>query len=325
MRTDSDCPNNFRIEHFSRRLLQTVLAIFSFSCGCSAAWLAQAEDYFVNNMVGDDRNTGRESGTDTRGNLNGPFRTIGRALMAAKTGDRIFIEKTEEPYRESISIQGPQHNGSAIKKLHIYSNGAIIDGTRPALDRWELVDDDLYRFLPERKSHQQLYRNGRPIPITRLAPNATISSLKRGQWTLDNGYIYFKTDGRHPEAFGLSYCFHSVGITLYQAHNVVIEGIVVQGFALDGINAHDSVFDSMILSCIVRGNGRSGVSIGGASQVELIACLVGDNAVSQLRTEGFSTTWVENCEFIQSKDFGTPIQNSGGQILGPREVSLNRP
>lgn len=69
----------------------------------------------------------------------------------------------------------------------------------------------------------------------------------------------------------------TVGITLYQVLNVEIQDLVVQGYQLDGVNAHDSAFNVKLVGLTCRGNGRSGISIGGALRVELEACLVGNN------------------------------------------------
>ena len=58
---------------------------------------AKAEDWVVDNIRGDDQADGQ-----TR-----PFRTINRALRAAKRSDRILLTPNkDEPYREAISVQG---------------------------------------------------------------------------------------------------------------------------------------------------------------------------------------------------------------------------
>ncbi len=274
-----------------------------------------AHDYYVNNVIGDDRNSGTvDSRIDSQSQQNGPFSTIARALKAARSGDRIFIQKTERPYQECLTVQGPHHSGTSLKKFHIISDGAILDGTRAVGDRWEFLGQDVYRFQPELKSHQQLFRDGKPIPMTRLGELERPFDLGVGEWTLREGNIYFRTDGKHALQYNFSYCFHSVGITLYQIHDVAIEGLVIQGFQLDGINAHDGVRRTVVLSNILRGNGRSGLSVGGASRVSVVACLIGDNGVAQLRTEGQSRTEIENCNLIESDKFGPPILQLGGRV-----------
>ena len=74
--------------------------------------------------------------------------------------------------------------------------------------------------------------------------------------------------------------------------------LVVQGFYLDGVNAHDGVRQTSLVGLTCRGNGRSGISIGGASQVSLQACLAGDNGAAQVRGESWSTTHIINCNLL---------------------------
>ena len=71
-------------------------------------WLATAvhacaRDLYVNNVSGDDRFNG--SAANAQGGKNGPWRTIARALRSAEKGDRINLAATEQPYRESITLQ----------------------------------------------------------------------------------------------------------------------------------------------------------------------------------------------------------------------------
>jgi hypothetical protein len=109
----------------------------------------------------------------------------------------------------------------------------------------------------------------------------------------------------------LSHTSLPVGITLYEARNIVISDLVVQGFQLDGLNAHDSVFDATLVGLTCRGNGRSGISVGGASRVKIIACLVGDNGAAQVRTEGFSHTDILNCDLVESPNAPAVVRDGG--------------
>ena len=103
-----------------------------------------------------------------------------------------------------------------------------------------------------------------------------------------------------------------MGVTLYQVRNVVIRDLIVQGFQLDGINAHDSAFDTVLRRVTCRGNARSGISIGGASRLRLENCLVGDNGQSQVRTEGYSHTHIIDCELLDTS--APAVQREGGKI-----------
>ncbi len=274
-----------------------------------------AENYYVNNVTGDDDNNGQLVLANDLNPRNGPFKTINHALKLAVGGDRIFIQNTNTPYQECLTIQGRRHSGSMINPLTIVSDGAILDGTRPINDRWEYYRDNIYRFQPELKSYQQLYFEGRPLPQTRLFEGDQPDTLDENQWTLHDGWIYFKTDGRDAIRYDMSYCYHQTGITLYEVRNVVIDGLIVQGFQLDGVNAHDLVYGTTVVSTISRGNGRSGISIGGASRVSVVACLLGENGKAQLRSEGYSRSEVTNTDIVESNDYGVPFEQSRGSIV----------
>jgi len=274
-------------------------AVFLLVAGLTLS--SAADDIVVNNQTGDDRNSGDVSVEGSRGlqgSQNGPVRSIRRALELAKPGDRIIVEKTDVAYSESLSIQGSRHSGTILGDFVIVSNGAILDGRRPVGDRWELVGGDLYEFVPERKSHQILYIDDLPVPMTRLEDDQSLANLEPDSWTLRGGRIYLRTDGRHANRYATSYCFLPVGITLYQTHNVVIDGLIIQGFQLDGINAHDGVRQTTVSGCTLRGNGRSGISVGGSSQLHIHSCLVGNNQETQLRTEQYAVSQVEDCDIL---------------------------
>jgi hypothetical protein len=104
-----------------------------------------------------------------------------------------------------------------------------------------------------------------------------------------------------------------VGISLYETRHVVIQDLVVQGFQLDGVNAHDSVFDATLVELTCRGNGRSGIAINGASRVKIIACLVGDNGKAQILTDGYSHTEIINCNLLPKS--APSVMRLGGKVL----------
>ena len=111
--------------------------------------------------------------------------------------------------------------------------------------------------------------------------------MKPLEWSFIQGQVYFRVDkDRLPCEYELAYTALPVGLTLYEVRHVVVSNLIVQGFQLDGVNAHDNVFDTSLIGLTCRGKGRSGISIGGASRVRLESCLVGDNGAAQVRTEG---------------------------------------
>lgn len=282
---------------------------------------ADARDIFVNNVAGDDRRDG--GGPDSQSPAGGPVRTLSRALQLAEKGDRIILADTGEPYRESVTVQAGRHSGVAGSPFEIVGNGAVLDGTRPVPpEAWSHVRGNIFRFRPPRMAHQLLYLEGQPARRVPVDPSAGFPQLQPLEWCLFERHVYLRTEpGRDPASYELSHTALPVGITIYEARNVVIRRLVVQGFQLDGVNAHDGAFDVTLAGLNCRGNGRSGISVGGASRVVVESCLLGNNGAAQLRTEGQSHTHVINSDLI-GQPHAPALVRDGGEVTvrqPPRE------
>ena len=94
---------------------------------------------------------------------------------------------------------------------------------------------------------------------------------------------------------------------------MLIRDLVVQGFQLDGVNAHDGVFGAQLTELTCRGNGRSGISIGGASRVRVEACLVGNNGAAQVRIEGSCKAQLIGCDLLENT--APKIVREGGEVV----------
>jgi hypothetical protein len=280
---------------------------------CSST-AALGADHFVNNVTGDDRRNGSQPKVSSEND--GPFRTIGRGLRAAQSGDRVVIANTGINYRESITLQAGRHSGIPTQPFRVVGNGAILDGTSSIHPRvWKFVKEGEYRYRTPRFNYEMLYVEGKPgnrVPASRNKPRPKLEPL---QWCHHNGYMYFRVeDGKTPEDYDLAQTGLTVGVTLYEVRHILISDLIVQGFQLDGFNAHEGVFGLRMLGVTARGNGRSGISIGGASRVTLDACLSGNNGAAQLRTEGFSKTELMNkTDLIDNT--APRIVHRGGEII----------
>lgn len=293
-----------------RMCLLMCLAIFCTSLAADA----QARDLFVDNVAGDDR----LDGTQPRmaGALSGPVRTIGRALHLALPGDRIVIAATDEPYRESITLAGSRNSGDGYQPFVIEGNGATLDGSLPIPPEvWEIVSADVYRFPPERKAHAQLFLDGRPAREREVKRDAYgPPELEPLEWCLFRGQVYFRVEPeRTIDDYELSHAVLQTGITLYKVQNVAVVDLVVQGFALDGVNAHEGVRDGLLLSLTCRGNGRSGIAVVNTSQVLIEDCLVGANRTAQLYTEGFSLAEVHDSDLLSER--APAVVQRGGHVV----------
>jgi len=274
---------------------------------------AGATDFYVDNRSGDDRFDGSEP--VTKGGGIGPFRTIARALRAVSKGDRIVLANTGEPYCESVTLQGGSHSGLERRNFELVGNGATLEGAAPVPEKaWESVGRGLWRFAPRLKSYQLLFLDGKPADRVPVEPEALqVPDLQPLQWCLFDRKIYFRPEeGKLPQQYALSYSVLTVGITLYDVRQVTVRDLIIQGFQLDGVNAHDNVFWAALNGLTCRGNARSGISVGGASQVRIEQCTIGNNGAAQLRTEGYSHTRLVDCRLLENT--APAIVREGGQI-----------
>jgi len=271
-----------------------------------------ANTIYVNNMAGDDRHRGMSPQVDSAG---GPCRTIARALQLAQKGDVVELVDTGQPYRESVSIQGGHNSGRPSYPFTIRGNGVILDGSRPVPNGgWQHWRDDVFFFQPSHGRFQQLFLDGVPAQRVAAEQGGPLPELKPLQWCLWQGGIFFRVEeGRLPQQYSLAYAALRVGLTMYQVNDVIVEDLIVQGFQLDGANAHDSAFGCQLIGVTALGNGRSGVSIGGSSRVTLHQCVLGDNGHVQLRTEGHAHAHAIGCELIDNT--GPATRRDGGELI----------
>jgi len=267
---------------------------------------ARAVDLFVDNLTGDDRWNGRANDHGDAGdNPIGPARTIRRALSLAQMGDRIILAKNEEPYRESISLVGSRHSGSVLRPFVIEGNGATLDGSSASKEGdWEHVSGELFRLRLKRLHYQQLFLDGRPAVRQSLgdAPK-NLATLRPLEWQLADGFLYFRTElTTLPQDYKPSYANHPTGITLYHVSDVIVRNISLQGFQIDGLQAHDAGIDRPIVLAGVtaRGNGRAGIALNGAARVAIDGCLVGNNGQAQIVATGPAEGWITNCTILDN-------------------------
>ena len=283
-------------------LVRAFAPILAFAAVLAFAPASPARDLYVDNVGGDDIRDGATPSINEQGG--GPLQSINRALELAQKGDRIILADTGEPYRESICLTGGRHSGFPSQPFEIVGNGAVLDGSQPVPDdAWQHFRGELFRFRPKLLSHQQLFHDGLPLARRAVERDYEVPPLEPLEWCLMDGYVFFRPEeNRLPQSYGLHYAGSRVGITLYEVRHVSISDLVVQGFQLDGVSAPDNAFEVALIGLTARGNGRSGISVSGASRVLIQACLVGNNGAAQIRTEGPSHTRIVNCDLVDSPD-----------------------
>jgi hypothetical protein len=280
-------------------------------------WLAApavGRDVYVDNQAGDDRSDGSSPQPTFAGR--GPARTIAKGLRIAQAGDRVVLAATSEPYRESVSLTASRHSGSPVGPFVVEGNGAVLEGLAAVpRDAWRPMGGDVFAFEPSRLGYQQLFVDGRPAVRRPTTPSdVRPPGLAAREWCLSGGKILFAVEpGRLPVDHELACSFFASGITLYHVRGVVIRNLVIQGFQVDGVAASDGVRDARLENVTARANGRSGVSVAGASMIELADCLLEGNGDSQLRSEDFGQTYLRASRLIG--DTAPAVAAFGGRVV----------
>jgi hypothetical protein len=321
VRADDGTRSVLDTDYGTRRVPNTlgVLAVVLLLGGTTAG-----RDVFVSNTGGNDIFDGLEAehGSET----SGPVKTIAKALRVATSGDRIVLMKTGKPYRETVSLVGGRLSGYPRAPMVIEGSGNILDGAVAVVrDQWKHYRGNVFRFRPGQTGNQQLFLDGRPA--VRVAASWTSGSppdLGPLQWCHHAGYIYFCVEkDRLPENYNLTYAYLQTGITLYHVEYVLITNLIVQGFQVDGISVANSAKHVFISGVTSRGNGRSGISVGAASAVEIDACLLGNNGDAQLLTLPMSETRVRNSRLL-SNTAPAWVDQGGRFYLGAERVEGGR-
>lgn len=276
----------------------------------------QARDWFVDNVAGDNRWDGRTG--KRQGETFGPLRDIRMALHRATAGDRIVLVKNDEPYRECISLVGNKHSGTILQPFIIEGNNAILDGSRPTGEfDWQALGGDLYRLPLSESASQILFLDGIPaLRAPAFGPLRQEKDLPPRGWRLETGALVFRAEpNKLPLDYKPSIAKHQTGVTLYKVNDVIVRDLIVQGYQIDGIQAHDAgTYQPIVLAGVTaRGNGRSGIAVVGASAVAIDGCLVGDNGESQLFVSGPADSSVTNSRLLDNT--GPMAEIRGGGVL----------
>ena len=172
----------------------------------------------------------------------------------------------------------------------------------------------------------QLFLDGRPA-VRVFAAQAAKSppELQPRQWCSLEGRIYFCVEKtKLPGDYKLSYAHDQTGITLFHVEHVRIANLTVQGFQVDGISLYNSARDVSLSNVTCRGNGRSGVAVGGASQATIDASLLGNNGQAQLLTLPYSEAHLRNTHLLSNTapgwvDQGGRVYIDGHRVEGGRD------
>ena len=109
------------------------------------------------------------------------------------------------------------------------------------------MEGHLFRFRPPKTAFQVLYLDGKPTRRREIGSTDELGDLQPLEWCLYQQHVYFCVEpNRQPQSYAMTFTALQVGITLYEVHHVVVKDLVIQGFQLDGVNAHDGVRETTL-------------------------------------------------------------------------------
>lgn len=229
-----------------------------------------ATDIYVDNLLGNDLFNGITSTSE--GSEGGPVRTLRRAMQLAGFGDRIVLTRSGAFYYDSFSLTGVQHSGTRLRPFTIVGNGATLSGARSVpREGWRRAGTDVWKLTMSRKGFYRLMNDGEPVSeLIRSDSKNPLAALEPNQWTAWRGDIYYKNQGDPPTTRNFSYAAEQTGFSLYQVQNVRIENLTLRDFRFDGLCAQNLCRNVVLDNVTCTNNGRSGVAVGGTSQMEII-------------------------------------------------------
>ncbi|MBR5023715.1 MAG: hypothetical protein IKX48_01515, partial [Victivallales bacterium] len=211
-----------------------------------------ASVYYVNNVIGEDSHDGLSADK--------PFKTIRQAMSKLSAGDTLIMAP-DCIFHEAMVFQ---RSGTPSAPVTIEANGSILSGREkvPA-DNWKQIENGLWfnaNHLQTGALRPRLF-NGEGQMIS-VHFKTKPQDLKEGEavWN-QNGIYYRAAAGEKPtekEFFGT---YKESGVVLLNHNYVVVNNIVTENFANDGVNAHGSCRGLIFRNLISRWNGDDGFSI----------------------------------------------------------------
>ncbi len=246
--------------------------------------MAECGVLYVDNRAGNNALNG--IAPKITGGKNGPVKTIQRALDYAKPGDKIVLIKNDTPYYESLTLSGKRLSGIGKEKFSILGNGATISGAIPIpMNGWRKLPDRLWKVTPYRKGFFNLYLDGKSLPEhqPKKGQPVKLNEIPPGKWAVHQGTIYYRgLKNQLPPMESFSLAGKSVGLSLIDANDIYISDLTFENYRQDGINIHDRCKRIVLENVTCSGNGRSGLSVNGSSQVEVIDCQLINNRIDDL-------------------------------------------
>ena len=215
-----------------------------------------ATTYYADNKAGNDANDGLSAEK--------AFRTLAVATARLKPGDVLEISPGRI-YYESLNIVT---SGTPEKPVTVRGHGAVISGLAPVPDNsWKDCGEGLWHS-PNTFQHGALRPRvldaaGRMISVVCGAPKSVPpKKLKPGESIWNGEGIFLRlAAGQTPVGMGLQGFYRATGVTINKQNYIVVEDIVAEHFANDGVNVHGCCHGLVFRNITTRWNGDDGFSI----------------------------------------------------------------
>lgn len=249
-------------------------------------WLLLAGDLYVDNLKGDDA-TGK------------PFKTIAKAIEAAKDGDVLHLAKTEAPYRESIVIS---------KSLTLDGHGATLTGLDP-LDKAAFAEHSpgIYKIrLPDwAKAQPRAVFDGETMP-----GQGMLKEIEPGEhlWQRDTLYVYVP-EGKSWDAAAVDLRVRRDGVVVKNAVGVVIRNLIAEQWEGDAFRVEGTSEGVRLEACSARravGGESRGLAVRDTATVAAERCEFRQNGIGAQALHR-SRTAFNGCRFIGNQNVGARV------------------
>ncbi|MBO7620009.1 MAG: right-handed parallel beta-helix repeat-containing protein, partial [Victivallales bacterium] len=221
-----------------------------------------ASVYYVNNIIGEDSHDGLSPDK--------PFKTIRHAMSKLSPGDTLIMA-SGCIFHESMIFQ---RSGTPSAPVTVEANGSILSGREKVpTDNWKQIEDGLWlnaNHVQTGALRPRLFNGDRQMISVHFQIKP--QDLKEGEavWN-KNGIYYRAAAGEKPTEKEFYGTYKESGVVLLNHNYVVVNNIITENFANDGVNAHGSCRGLIFRNLISRWNGDDGFSI----HEDVQACLYG--------------------------------------------------
>lgn len=257
-------PGSFKIAAFGAALFSIGAVCGGAVASTGAAGLQKSQecsivsgaDYYADPAAGNDSHDGRSPER--------AFKTLDHASRVLKAGDTLHL-KAGSVFKESLRFRS---SGTFEKPIRVKGNGAVLSGLEPVPDdSWRDQGEGLW--LSENRKFRGACRPRVILPDQTMVSAETTDPafkdprlLKAGLAVWNAKGIWFKcAPGKRPQDYRLSGYYRVSGVEAVDRHNWIVENLIVEHFANDGINVHGLCRGLYFFDIVARQNGDDGFSI----------------------------------------------------------------